>query len=87
MLGALLGHVLGSFSVDCGAAQMFLSGEAGYPIERTLLTSGIVEAACHSLTYGKRIQTPQMASLTYQPYSSASLFGGHQEVYHARRED
>ena len=65
----------------------FLSGEAGYPIERTLLTSGIVEAACHSLTYGKRIETPQMASLSYTLNSSASLFGGHQEAYRAQRED
>jgi len=65
---------------------MFLTRKAGYPVERTLLTSGIVEAACQSLTLGKRIATPYMASLSYTA-PAESLFGGHQEFYHARRED
>ena len=65
---------------------MFLTREAGYPIERTLLTSGIVEAACQSLTYGKRMQTPHMAGLTYTA-PVESLFGGHAEAYAARRVD
>lgn len=68
------------------AEKMFLTRKAGYPIERTLLTSGVVEAACQSLTYKKRISTPHMASLTYMA-PAQSLFGGHQEFYHARRED
>lgn len=68
------------------AEKMFLTREAGYPIERTLLTSGIVQAACQSLTYGKRMPTPHMASLTYTA-PEGSLFGGHQESYAARRVD
>ena len=68
------------------AEKMFLTRKAGYPVERTLLTSGIVEAACQSLTSGERTATPHMASLTYTA-PSESLFGGHQEFYHARRED
>eukprot|EP01052_Picozoa_sp_SAG31_P002063 SAG31_NODE_69_length_28130_cov_15.318219_16_plen_100_part_00 len=68
------------------AEKMFLTRKAGYPVERTLLTSGIVEAACQSLSHKKRISTPHMASLTYKA-PTQSLFGGHQEFYHARRED
>ena len=68
------------------AEKMFLTRKAGYPVERTLVTGGIVEAACQSLTYGKRIPTPHMASLTYTS-PAESLFGGHQEFYHARRGD
>jgi hypothetical protein len=45
-------------------AEMFLTGRAPYPIERTLLTSGITEACHHS--DGKRLETPQLA-VTYKP--------------------
>ncbi len=37
---------------------LFLSGKAAYPIERTLLTTGLTAAGCESLFRGKRIQTP-----------------------------
>lgn len=41
------------------AEEMFLTGKAPYPIERTLLTSGMVEAAMHSLhRQSERITTP-----------------------------
>ena len=69
-----------------GAEKMFLTGKAGYPIERTLLTSGLVEAACQSLTYKRRVDTPYMAQLTYAA-PRESLFGGHQEPYQVLRED
>ena len=48
------------------AAEMFLTGRAPYPIERTLLTSGINEAAHKSGGEGKRLETPQLA-VKYQP--------------------
>ena len=57
-----------------GAERMFLSGEAHVPIERTLLTGGLVEAGCQSLTLGKRIETPHLAEVAYQP-APLSNFG------------
>jgi hypothetical protein len=49
------------------AEEMFVSGKSPYPIERTLLTSGITEA-CHKSygARGKRLETPHL-SVTYRP--------------------
>ncbi len=44
--------------------EMFASGRAPYPIERTLLTSGITEA-CHR-SRGKQLDTPNL-DVAYQP--------------------
>jgi len=47
--------------------QMFLTGKATYPIERTLLTTGLTAAGVDSLyAGGKRIETPHLA-IRYQP--------------------
>jgi hypothetical protein len=44
------------------AEEMFLTGKAPYPIERTLLTSGINAAGLKSLATGeKRLETPHLA--------------------------
>ena len=40
--------------------ETFLTGKAPYPVERTLLTSGLVEASIQSLARGKRVETPYM---------------------------
>ena len=40
--------------------KMFLTGEATYPVERTLLTSGILAAASQSLTKKQRVETPHL---------------------------
>ena len=41
--------------------QMFLTGKAAYPVERTLLTSGLVEAGMQSLAKDqKRLPTPHL---------------------------
>ena len=45
--------------VQSGAERMFLSGVAHQPIERTLLTGGLVEVRGHGL---------QMQSLWINPY-------------------
>ena len=46
---------------------MFLTGKAPYPVERTLLTTGIVAAAVDSLAQGqKRLETPHLKQVTYQ---------------------
>ncbi len=47
--------------------QMFLSGQATYPIERTLLTTGLTIAGVDSLQQDQqRIETPHLA-IGYQP--------------------
>jgi hypothetical protein len=47
--------------------QMFTTGRAPYPIERTLLTSGMLEACLTSRVQDhKRLETPQLA-VAYEP--------------------
>lgn len=47
--------------------KMFLTGKATYPVERTLLTTGLVAAGVESLYQGqKRLETPHL-SVRYQP--------------------
>ncbi len=47
--------------------QMFLTGRAPYPVERTLLTSGILEACLTSKVQDhRRLETPQL-EVSYQP--------------------
>ncbi|MBM3981873.1 MAG: hypothetical protein FJ304_16700 [Planctomycetes bacterium] len=49
------------------AEEMFVTGNAPYPVERTLLTSGINEAGLKSLAGGeKRLETPHLA-VKYDP--------------------
>ena len=43
------------------AEELFTTGKAPYPIERTLLTTGLVEAGVRSLADGKRYETPHLA--------------------------
>ncbi len=42
------------------AEDMFVSGKAGYPVERTLLVSGILAASIESMVKQKRLQTPHL---------------------------
>ena len=49
------------------AVQHFLvRREAPYPVERTLLTTGIVEAACRSKAQSRAVETPNLR-IAYQP--------------------
>jgi hypothetical protein len=48
------------------AEETFLTGKAPYPIERTLLTSGVVEAACQALKKGPGWQTTPHLNVHYQ---------------------
>jgi len=53
--------------------EMFVTGKAQYPVERTLLTSGILEAAIKSMALkGQRLGTLNL-SVSYQP-PKESLF-------------
>ncbi|MFP6765638.1 MAG: hypothetical protein VB858_18560, partial [Planctomycetaceae bacterium] len=42
------------------AEKMFLTGESQYPVERTLLTSGVIQACLQSLKAGTGKATPQL---------------------------
>ena len=48
------------------AEKMFLTGKAQYPIERTLLTSGLLIAGVESDKKGGRLETPNLAAVRYQ---------------------
>jgi hypothetical protein len=53
------------------AEEMFLTGKAAYPVERTLLTSGILASAMQSLAAGqKRLETPHLAVRYQAPRGS-----------------
>ena len=53
-------NVVYSAALMSKAEETFLTGKAPYPIERTQLTSGLVEAGCRSLTKGGRMETPHL---------------------------
>jgi hypothetical protein len=56
--------------------QFFHTGTPPYPVERTLLTSTVLDLALHSLKDGSRpVQTPAQAIL-YQPPASSGFFRG-----------
>ncbi len=55
-------NVVYSAALMSKAEELFLTGKAPYPIERTLLTTGLVAAGMQSLASGqKRLATPHLA--------------------------
>ncbi|MEO2046783.1 MAG: hypothetical protein ABGX16_09450 [Pirellulales bacterium] len=59
-------NVVYSAALMSKVEQMFMTGRAAYPVERTLLTSGILASALQSLADGEqKIDTPHLA-VTYQ---------------------
>ena len=59
-------NVVCSAELMSKAEETFMTGKAPYPIERTLLTTGLVEAGVRSLGTGqKRLETPHLA-IRYQ---------------------
>jgi hypothetical protein len=64
-------NVVYSAALMSKAEEMFLTGKAPYPVERTLLTSGLVEAGMHSLAMDqKRLETPHLAVRYQAPRES-----------------
>lgn len=59
-------NVVYSAALMSKAEELFLTGRAPYPLERTLLTTGLVAAGMQSLSSGqKRLETPHLA-IRYQ---------------------
>ena len=57
-----LPNVVYSASLMANAEKMFMTGKAPYPVERTLLTSGLVQAGMQSLADGQKLrETPHLA--------------------------
>ena len=57
--------------------QMFHTGSAAYPVERTLLTTGVLEACLHSRhRMNQRLETPQLAVSYQPPADSIGLHSG-----------
>ncbi|MGE0761207.1 MAG: hypothetical protein AB7O38_29615 [Pirellulaceae bacterium] len=66
-------NVVYSAELMSKAEETFLTGKSPYPVERTLLTTGLVEAGVRSLATGQqRLATPHLA-IRYAP-SSQSTF-------------
>jgi hypothetical protein len=64
-------NVVYSAALMSKAEEMFLTGKAPYPIERTLLTSGLVEAGVRSVATGqRRLETPHLAVRYQAPRES-----------------
>jgi hypothetical protein len=60
-------NVVYSAALMAKVEEMFVTGKAPYPIERTLLTTGLVAVGMQSLASGqKRLETPHLA-IRYQP--------------------
>ena len=56
------------------AEQVFVTKDTTFrPVERTLLTGGIVTAAMHSLSTGKRESLPGLDSVTYTASMGSSF--------------
>jgi hypothetical protein len=53
--------------------QMFLTGKPTYPIERTLLTTGLTDAGVESLARKARYETPHL-HIEYQPAKESSYW-------------
>ncbi|MFO0910010.1 MAG: hypothetical protein U0794_16960 [Isosphaeraceae bacterium] len=67
-------NVTYSASLMSKAEELFLTGRPPYPIERTLLTTGLVEAGVRSLAQGqKRLETPHLAIAYQAPRESQFL--------------
>src|SRR4029077_14580263 len=66
-------NVVYSAALMSKAEETFVTGKAPYPVERTLLTGGLVEAGMQSLAGGqKRVETPHLAVRYEAP--KASMF-------------
>ena len=54
--------------------RMFLSGQASYPVERTLLTTGLVEAGVESLFRDQALQLTPHLEIRYRPPAASTFW-------------
>ena len=67
-------NVVYSAALMNNAEKMFMTGKAPYPIERTLLTSGMVQTALQSLHLGQRkLETPYL-DVEYQVGRASTFY-------------
>jgi hypothetical protein len=68
-------NVVYSAALMAKAEETFVTGKAPYPVERTMLTSGLVEAGMQSLAAGQqRLETPHLAAVEYQAAKESQYF-------------
>ena len=67
-------NVVYSAALMSKVEEMFVTGKAAYPVERTLLTSGLVTAGMQSLAgKQKRLETPHL-SVNYKPSRESTFW-------------
>lgn len=66
-------NVVYSAALMDNAEQMFLTGQTPYPVERTLLTSGMVESSLQSLTGKRPLATPHL-NVEYQASRNSTFW-------------
>lgn len=54
-----------------GIERMFETGEAPYPVERTLIVSGVLEACLKSRQAAERLETPYLKVIYQAPVESS----------------
>ena len=66
---------IGHFSyLSLNIEEMFLAGIPQYPVERTLLTTGVLDAAMHSRYQGHiRLETPYLADIAYRSHKKMPI--------------
>jgi hypothetical protein len=68
--------------------HFFRTGKSPYPVERTLLASGVVDAAMHSAADGKAVATPQLEfRYAAQDFKAFRETGASWKIVEKRAED
>ncbi|MCA9074557.1 MAG: hypothetical protein KDA93_05955 [Planctomycetaceae bacterium] len=66
-------NVVYSAALMSKAEEMYLTGKAPFPIERTLLTTGLVASGMESLSAGQKLSTPHL-DVSYRPPAQSQFW-------------